>query len=180
MQKFVTVFGSSVPRPGDEEYETAYLLGKKLAAAGLNICTGGFLGIMEAVSKGAVEYGSQVVGVTLDIYNVPPNKYLTKEIKTDSLAKRLNHLIEIGNAYVVLQGGTGTLVELALVWEYINKNMLQPKPFACHGSMWNRIVEIMEAQIAKEKRQTGLIQPFDDIEILADFVINSLKSNFPK
>lgn len=180
MQKFVTVFGSSVPCMGDEEYETAYQLGKKLSESGLNVCTGGFLGIMEAVSKGAVENGAQAVGVTLDIYNVTPNKYLTKEIKTDSLARRLNHLIEIGDAYVVLQGGTGTLVELALVWEYINKRMLQRKPFACHGSMWTKIVELMEVQIAKEKRQTGLILPFDDIDKIAEFIIDSLKGYYPQ
>ena len=163
-KKCVTVFGSSIPHEGDAEYETAYKLGKKLAESNLNVCTGGFQGIMDAVSKGAVEIGTEAVGITLDFYRAIPSKHLTKEIKCGSLAERLQKLIETGDAYIVLQGGTGTLVELALVWEYINKGMISEKPFACHGLMWHDIVYVMENQIAKEGRQTGLIKCFDDID----------------
>jgi uncharacterized protein (TIGR00725 family) len=74
-KKFVTVFGSSIPRPGDEEYENAYRLGKLLAEKNLNVCSGGFHGIMDAVSKGAFENGAETVGVTLDIYNALPSKF---------------------------------------------------------------------------------------------------------
>jgi hypothetical protein len=172
--KFVTVFGSSVPKPGEEEYETAYQLGKLLAKSGLNVCTGGYQGIMDAVSKGANVAGAEAVGVTLDIYNSVPSKYLTKEIRCHTLYERLDNLIKIGDAYVILQGGTGTLVELAVVWEFINKKMMQPKPVACHGTMWSEIVNLMESQIKKEKRETGLIKCFSDIETCADYIISSL------
>ncbi|MFZ6032855.1 MAG: LOG family protein [Melioribacter sp.] len=172
--KFVTVFGSSVPKPGEEEYETAYLLGTLLAQSGLNVCTGGYKGIMDAVSKGASEAGAEAVGVTLDIYNSVPSKYLTKEIKCHTLFDRLENLINIGEAYVILQGGTGTLVELAIVWEFMNKKMMPKKPVACHGQMWTEIVNFMESQIKKEKRETGLIKCFSDIEKCAGYIINSL------
>jgi uncharacterized protein (TIGR00730 family) len=174
-KKFVTVFGSSIPRSGDAEYELAYRLGKKLAQNGLNVCTGGFHGIMDAVSKGAVENGGEAVGVTLDIYNAIPSKYLTQQIVCHSLQERLKHLVEIGDAYIVLQGGTGTLLELSLVWEYMNKNMIEPKPFACHGNLWKQIVDVMEVQIKKERRKNGLLNCFDDIDVCADYIINALK-----
>jgi uncharacterized protein (TIGR00730 family) len=174
-KKFVTVFGSSIPRPGDEEYEIAYNLGKILAHNNINICSGGFQGIMDAVSKGAVENGSETIGVTLDFYNVHPSKYLTKEIRCHTLFERLENLIKIGDAFVILQGGTGTLLELSLVWEFMNKNMIEIKPFACYGKMWNEIVGLMEKQILKEKRKTGLIKCFDDIEECAGYLINSFK-----
>jgi hypothetical protein len=174
-KKFVTVFGSSIPKPGDEEYEIAYNLGKLLAANGLNVCTGGFQGIMDAVSKGAVEKGGDATGVTLDIYNAVPSKYLTEQISCLTLTDRLKNLIEIGDAYIVLQGGTGTLLELSLVWEYMNKNMINSKPFACHGLMWKQMVDLMETQIRKEKRKTGLIKCFEGIEECGDYVISSLK-----
>ena len=174
-KKFVTVFGSSIPKPGDEEYTTAYNLGKKLAANGLNVCSGGFQGIMDAVSKGATECGGEAVGVTLDIYNVVASKYLTKQISCHSLTERLKNLIEIGDAYIVLQGGTGTLLELALVWEYMNKNMIDIKPFVCHSTMWKQIVDVMEKQIQKENRKTGLLKCFDKIDDCADYIISSLK-----
>ncbi|MCL4547494.1 MAG: LOG family protein [Bacteroidetes bacterium] len=172
-KKFVTVFGSSVPQPGDAEYEYAYQLGKKLAQNNANVCSGGFQGIMDAVSKGAREGGAEAVGVTLDIYNVHASKYLSQEIKCHTLFDRLKNLIEIGDAYVVLQGGTGTLLELALVWEYMNKNMIQTKPLACHSSLWKGIVDLMEKQIAKEKRRTGLIKCFTEIDECADYIISS-------
>lgn len=174
-RKTVVVFGSSIPCPGDNEYEYAYQLGKQFGLAGFDLCTGGFQGIMDAVSKGAVEHGARAIGVTLDIYNVHPSKHLTEEIRCSSLFERLTRLIEIGDAFVVLQGGTGTLVELALVWEYMNKNMMEFKPFACHSSMWKEIVQIMEEQITKEKRKNGLIKSFDDINSLADYIITSLR-----
>lgn len=172
--KIVTVFGSSIPKPGDKEYEIAYHLGKKFAEAKLNVCSGGFQGIMDAVSKGAFENGVRAIGVTLDIYNAAPSKFLTEEIKCRTLFERLEKLLEIGDAYVVLQGGTGTLVELALVWEYMNKKMIEDKPFACHSIMWKEIVAIMETQIRKEGRKSGLLKCFDEIDKLAKYIIDSL------
>ncbi len=175
-KKFVTVFGSSIPRPGEPQYETAYQLGRLLASSNLNVCSGGFQGIMDAVSKGASENGVEAVGVTLDIYNVSASKYLTKQIVTHTLFERLKILIETGDAFVVLQGGTGTLVELSLVWEYLNKNMISEKPFACHGTMWKQITSLMEKQIETEKRKTGLLKCFDEIEECAAYLIRSLKA----
>lgn len=173
-KKFVTVFGSSVPLPGNSEYDNAFRLGKKLAQNNINVCSGGFQGIMDAVSKGAREGGAEAVGVTLDIYNAHPSKFLSQEIICHTLFDRLKKLIEIGDAYIVLQGGTGTLLELALVWEYMNKNMIQIKPFACHSSLWKGIAALMEKQISKEKRKTGLIKSFEDINECADYIISSL------
>lgn len=174
-KKFITVFGSSIPRPGDEEYETAYKFGKIFAQNNINVCSGGFQGIMDAVSKGAAENNAEAIGVTLDIYNVKPSKYLTKEIRCQTLFERLENLVQIGDAYLILQGGTGTLLELSLVWEFMNKSMIETKPFAGYGKMWNEIVSIMERQILKEKRKTGLIKCFTDIEECAGYLIRLLK-----
>lgn len=173
-KKFVTVFGSSIPKPGDEEYETAYRLGKILASKKINVCSGGFQGIMDAVSKGAVENGGIAVGVTLDIYNAVPSKFLTREIKCSSLFERLENLVEIGDAFIVLNGGTGTMLELSLVWEYLNKGMISEKPLACHGQMWNKIVNLMDNQIVKEERKAGLVKTFDDIDLCAEFIVQRL------
>ena len=174
-KKFVTVFGSSIPKSGEIEYETAFQLGKKLAESNLNVCNGGFQGIMDAVSKGAKENGAEAIGITLDIYNAKPSLNLTQHISTHTLFHRLEKLISIGDAFVVLQGGTGTLLELSLVWELINKGMIKEKPFACHGLMWKKMVRLMEDQIAIENRKSGLIKCFDEIDDCADYIISRLK-----
>jgi len=174
MRKTVTVFGSSIPRPGDAEYESAFRLGSLLGKNNLNVCTGGFQGIMDAVSKGAVEAGTEAIGVTVDLFNAMPSKYLSTEIKCGSLFERLTKLVELGDAYIILNGGTGTLLELSLVWESINKNLIKEKPCASVGTMWTDIVNSMEKQIVKEKRKTELVKCYDDVETCAEYIIKSL------
>ncbi len=68
MNKTITVFGSSQPKEGNEEFNSAYKLGILLAKNNFNVCTGGFQGIMNAVSKGAVENGAEAIGVTVDLW----------------------------------------------------------------------------------------------------------------
>lgn len=171
----MTIFGSSKPLPGEEEYENAYKLAKLLGEAGLNICSGGFQGIMDAVSKGASEAGTNAIGVTVNLYNAKPSRYLSEEIQCNSLFNRLEKLINKGDAYIVLPGGTGTLLELSLVWEYFNKGITPIKPFSCFGEMWNKISKIIDERMEFENRNKGLIKSFNKIEDCAEFIISSLK-----
>lgn len=169
----ITVFGSSQPLAGDEEYETAYQLGKLIGESGISVCTGGYQGIMDAVSKGASESKVEVIGVTVDLFSAKPSKFLTKEIKCDTLFERIQKLIDLGDGYIVLRGGTGTLVELSIAWELINKKLSQHKPIACHGGMWEKIVNSMEERVKFEGRETGLVKCFDSV----DECLKYIKSN---
>jgi uncharacterized protein (TIGR00730 family) len=171
----VTVFGSSIPKEGDDEFETAYQLGKLLATNGFNVCTGGYRGIMTAVSRGATDAGGEAIGITIDLWGVQPNEYITREIRCHSLFERVSKLIKTGDAYMILRGGTGTLLELAAVWEFMNKNLLERKPVVCHSHMWKEIVSIMEKQIKKEKRQTDLIKPCENVNEMVDYISNHFK-----
>ncbi len=161
-RKTITVFGSSIPLKNEPEYETAYRLGTLLAMNGFNVCSGGHAGIMEAVSKAVSENGGEAIGVTLDFVRSSPNKYLTREIKCSALFDRIEKLISLGDAFVVLQGGTGTLLELAAVWELMNKNIVPVKPIACHSSMWREMGKIIDKQIEREKRISGLVRYFEE------------------
>ncbi|MEE9430829.1 MAG: LOG family protein [Melioribacteraceae bacterium] len=173
-RKTVTIFGSSLPKPGEQEYEDAYQFGKLLAQNNLNVCTGGFQGIMDGVSKGASEIGTESIGITVDLFNALPSKNLSKEIKCATLFERIEKLIEYGDAFIILPGGTGTLVELSLVWEFINKGLMNKKPIACFGSMWKSITEEMEKRIFAENRATGLVSYFDDIEKCTKFIVRKI------
>lgn len=174
MQKTITIFGSSIPQQGDEQYAAAEKLGELLALKGFNICSGGNLGIMEAVSKGAVKNSAKAIGITLDSAGFTSNKYLTEEIICTSLFDRITKLIQYGDGYVILQGGTGTLLELASVWELMNKDLLTIKPIACHSSMWKEIVSVMNDQLRKEKRLTDLVKCFNLVEDIVDYLSTAL------
>ncbi len=177
MKKTITVFGSSKPREGDEEYNTAYRLGSLLAKSGFDVCTGGFMGTMEAVSKGANEYGAEVIGVTVDIWSSNPNRYITKEVKCENLLDRVEKLIELGDAIIVLQGGTGTLLEFAAAWELANKGLMDHKPILCHSSMWQGIISIMNIQMKKEGRDTELVKAFESVEEIVNHISSELVPN---
>jgi predicted Rossmann-fold nucleotide-binding protein len=47
--------------------------------------------------------------------------------------------------YVVLEGGTGTLTELAIVWEHVCKNLISPRPVFVVGEFWKPTVELLVA-----------------------------------
>lgn len=173
-QKTVTVFGSSLPQPGETEYEEAYFIGKSLAKKGFDVCTGGAQGIMDAVSKGAVEEGRKAIGVTVAMFNAISSKHLTTEIKCDTLFKRLDNLIEFGDAFIILPGGTGTLVELSLIWELFNKEVIDKKPIACYGEMWNRIITPMEERVKFERRNENLIKCYYNPQDIVEFISNEL------
>ena len=150
MSKVITVFGSSRPIEGDTEYQLAYEVGKHLARAGFTVCNGGFGGSMEASARGAKEAGGRTIGVTFDIKGRAANSWIDENIHVPALIDRMMKLVELGDAYVVLKGGTGTLLELAAVWEFINKGLLAAKPIVMIGDFWKNVVETLREEMLRE------------------------------
>jgi uncharacterized protein (TIGR00730 family) len=141
-EKIVTIFGTGRAKPGDSAFVLAYEVGKLLAEADFTIANGGYGGTMLAAAKGAAEAGGKIIGVTCSAFGPgKANEYVTREIVTESLDERLDTLINLGQAYLVLPGGTGTLLELAKVWELKNKGFLKAtKPIILVGGFWKPLV----------------------------------------
>lgn len=139
--KVVTVFGSSRPREGDTGYAEARALGAALAAMGFTVCTGGYGGVMEAASRGAKESNGRAIGVTAESFRARPNRWVDEEVRVKTWQERLFELVRRGDGYVACPGGTGTLVELAVVWEMLNKGVMRGKPFAALGEFWRPVIE---------------------------------------
>lgn len=146
MGNVITIFGSSRPLPDSEEYQTAFAAGRSLARRGFTVCNGAYGGTMEAASKGAREAGGSTIGVTSAAFSRTPNSWVEKEIRTETMVERLLKLVELGKGYVVLKGGTGTLLELAAVWEFINKGFQPRKPIVVVGTFWNAVIETMRSE----------------------------------
>ncbi len=137
----ITVFGSSRPSEGHPHYELALELGAQLASRGFAICSGGYGGVMEAVSRGAKQAGGRAIGITADFFSSRANAWLDEVISVKTWQERLFALIERGSGYVACPGGTGTLVELSVVWEMINKSVMPAKPFVTIGHFWKPIID---------------------------------------
>jgi len=65
-ERIVTIFGGAKCHELDPEYAQARRVGQLLADAGFTICTGGYLGVMEAASRGAHERGGRVLGIVMN------------------------------------------------------------------------------------------------------------------
>ena len=149
----ITIFGSSRPREGDADYEQARALGRELAARGFRVCSGGYGGVMEAASRGAKESGGGTLAVTAKFFKTRANAWVDEEHAVDSWQERLFELIRVGQGFVACKGGTGTLVELAVVWEMLNKGVIQGKPFVALGEFWTPIIErVREVEIDRGSR----------------------------
>lgn len=146
-ERIVTIFGGSRCREGSEEYRQAYRLGGKLAAAGFTICTGGYLGVMEAASKGAREQGGRVLGVVMNQFKSEPNRYLTDKVATRHFYERLQNLIERSVGFVALRGGMGTVTEISLVWNKLQTGVIEPRPLVLLGECWHEVVKCWQANL---------------------------------
>ena len=164
MSRTVTVFGTSKADEGGAVWETAYLLGQRLAQAGLTLANGGYGRTMLASAKGARSAGGCVIGVTCRAFKRGrANDFVTDERSTETLSERLATLIALGDAYVVLPGGTGTLLELANVWEHKTKGFAdENKPILLLGNFWVPLVEMMSQQDPRSGVCVQIVNDADD------------------
>jgi hypothetical protein len=141
----ITVFGGSQPKTGSKAYAEAQELGKLLAQSGHTVLTGGYIGTMEAVSRGAAEAGGHVIGVTcteIDRWRGSgANQWVAEEWKKDTLIQRLQTLIESCNVALALPGGPGTLTEISLMWNLMIIGSLDRRPLILIGDGWQTIFD---------------------------------------
>jgi uncharacterized protein (TIGR00725 family) len=106
---------------------------------------------MEASARGAREAGGHTIGITCSLWPRPANQWIQEEVRTLSFSERIMTLITRGDTYVVLPGGTGTLAELAMAWELMNKSvpsatMGGKKPLLLLGSYWQPVITCLEQE----------------------------------
>jgi hypothetical protein len=172
-EKVIAIFGTGRAKPGDSVFTLAYKVGKLLAQAGFTIANGGYGGTMLAAAKGAAEAGGEIIGVTCAAFKGgAANEYVTREIVTNSLDERLDTLIKLGQGYIVLPGGTGTLLELAKVWELKNKGFLkQGKPIILVGKFWKPLLDLVATDDPDSSRYIHIAAGPDEAK---DFLLSQV------
>ena len=136
----ISVFGGAQPQPNSPAYEEARLLGKLLAQRGHAVLTGGYIGVMEAVSRGANEAGGHVIGVTCEDIEawrpIKANEWVKEERRRKTLIERLQALVEGCDAAIALPGGVGTLAEISIMWNLMVVESLHRRPLILIGGGW--------------------------------------------
>jgi uncharacterized protein (TIGR00730 family) len=144
MDPVVCVYGSSTIGRDEADYEMAIRLGRLLAENGYSVMTGGYSGIMEAISRGAKEAGGHVIGVTTRLFDAEgrrPNLFLDDIIQMETLTERLIYLVSKSDAAIAMPGGIGTLSEIALTWSLLQVGQIPLKPFLLMGEMWGDLMQ---------------------------------------
>ena len=159
------MFGSARIPAGSPDYEDARRLGQLLADRGDVIVSGGYGGLMEAVSRGAQEAGGRVIGVTVQPWmeRLTPNRYLSEEISARTLFERLEALVE-SDALIALPGGAGTLGEVALAWNLRQMGLMSPKPVIVVGQGWRQMLDAFRANLVVDERDIALLRAVDSVD----------------
>jgi uncharacterized protein (TIGR00730 family) len=127
--KFATLFGGAMNNTTSPEYLETVRIGQLLADLGYVVKSGGYRGMMEAVSKGATEQGGKAIGYTCRTFpSALGNEFLSETIVCDTLFDRLHRLISGSEVFVVQRGGIGTLSELFLCLDILRKVKLDKRP----------------------------------------------------
>ncbi len=171
----VTIFGSSRVRPGDPEYDAAKRLGTLLAEQGWAICNGGHDGTMEAAAWGAREAGGHTIGVSVAMArHANRNAWLDEEIVAESLLARLEKLVTLGEAYLVLPGGIGTLLELVLVWNLVQSAPFSGKPIVVVGTGWADVLATIQSTLPMHPWEAGSLSCVASVEEAVALLVRRL------
>jgi uncharacterized protein (TIGR00725 family) len=183
----ISVFGGSQPKAGDPIYEDALRLGGKIAQARYTLLTGGYIGTMEALSRGAAEAGGEVVGVTCDQIEawrpVKANPWISQEWHYATFQERIFALIENCDACLALPGGIGTLAEILLTWNLLLTRILPKRGLILIGPGWQATIqEFLAAQgenIPSEQRDWLTFAPDVDsaFQRLQEILMNKNNEN---
>ena len=145
--KQIAYFGFADAAPNDPLYQEAFEVSKYLTSKGFVAINGGGPGTMRAVSEGAKAAKGTAIGVTFypkDISNFEgrdPENPFDVEIKTKNYLERTLKLLELGDAYVVFKGGTGTISEFGMSWGLGRLYFGHHKPLILYGEFWNNIID---------------------------------------
>ncbi len=171
----MTIFGGSKCTENSAEYLQAKELGAHLAEAGFTICTGGYLGVMEAASRGAREKGGRVFGIVMNQFKGEPNRYLTDKVATDHFYDRLQNLITRSVGFVALRGGMGTVTEISLVWNKLQTRVLNKRPLVLLGDCWIEVVKAWQDNLVVSDLDVSFLDFAQNAEDACRIIIEKSK-----
>jgi uncharacterized protein (TIGR00730 family) len=153
----VGVMGSARLTEDDERWLQAYQLGELLARAGFVVVTGGYGGLMAAVSRGAHEQGGSVIGLPMQHWeSIKPNQWNAGLRWSTDYGTRINHILHC-DALIALPGGVGTLSEMAMVWA-ASQTEGRSVPLVLLGDCWPPLIEAIREHLVVSDADLHLLR----------------------
>jgi uncharacterized protein (TIGR00730 family) len=137
----VAIFGSARTRRGVYPYDEVKRLAAELAALDCEIITGGGPGLMQAANEGAMSVNAftpgRSIGVRVDLpFEQEANSFVGQVYEHKDFFSRLHQFMIQADAFVVVPGGIGTLLEMSMVWQLLQVHHLHGTPLILVGHMW--------------------------------------------
>jgi uncharacterized protein (TIGR00730 family) len=139
----VAIFGSARAQPGTFVYEEVKRVAAAFAALGCDIITGGGPGLMQAANEGATSAGApHSVGIRVELpFEQEVNPFVVQAFEHETFFTRLHHFVIASDAFVVVPGGIGTVLETLMVWQLLQVQHVNDVPLVLVGKMWTGLVE---------------------------------------
>ncbi|HEY3968341.1 MAG TPA: LOG family protein [Planctomycetaceae bacterium] len=142
----VTIFGSARAHPESTAYDEVKRVAAALAEMGCDIITGGGPGLMQAANEGAAAANApertRSVGIRVDLpFEQHVNPFVEQAFEHKTFFTRLHHFVLTSDAFVVVPGGIGTVLELMMIWQLLQVKHVQGTPLILVGKMWPGLVE---------------------------------------
>jgi uncharacterized protein (TIGR00730 family) len=150
----VSIFGSARTAPGVFPYDEVKRLAAELTVMGCDIITGGGPGLMQAANEGAASVTPGATGRSLGVrvelpFEQEANPFVEEVYEHKTFFSRLHHFMIASDAFVVVPGGIGTLLELSMVWQLLQVRKLHHTPLVVIGKMWGELVEWARAYMLR-------------------------------
>ena len=78
---------------------------------------------------------------------------------TQDLWERIRLMLDRSDAFIALEGSTGTLAEIGMAWEFIAKKLIPPKPLIFIGDFWAPLYRtVLSAPNSSEPTRGGIVR----------------------
>lgn len=185
----VSFLGFADAIKGEPLYEDTYETARLCAEHGITIVNGGGPGVMRASTEGAHAGNGKAYVATFypkhmeNFEGKDPLNQADKEIVMNNYLDRTLKLLELGNAYIIFNGGTGTVSEFGMAWGLAKLYFGHHKPLILYGEFWHDIMEAFAANIRirpVELRVYRIVTtPQAALEALWQYETEFLKSQHP-
>lgn len=142
----VTIFGSARTDPSHWVYQEVRRIAAELATLGCDIVTGGGPGLMQAANEGArAATGADPaasIGIRVQLpFEQEVNPFVAEAFEHQSFFTRLHHFVLVSDAFVVMPGGIGTVLEATMIWQLLQVRHLYDVPLVFVGGMWRELID---------------------------------------
>ena len=139
----VAIFGSARAQPGTFVYDEVKRAAAAFASLGCDIVTGGGPGLMQAANEGAKAAGAPgSLGIRVELpFEQEVNPFVEQAFEHSTFFTRLHHFVIASDAFVVVPGGIGTVLEMLMIWQLLQVRHVDDVPLILVGKMWKGLIE---------------------------------------